>query len=116
MDVALRWWEITDPSVAMLPNEYENCHIGLETYVGKYHEVYPVFQKIFLQKWITDLIALKDICNPFEEAELIVSYAGEIIIPEIQLCLGCLLEISKEIYQNFCKNTLIICDAADMTT
>ena len=74
------------------------------------------FRKSFLQKWITDLIALKDICNPFEEAELIVSDAGEIIIPEIQLCLGCLLEISKEIYQNFCKNTLIICDAANMAT
>ena len=74
------------------------------------------FRKSFLQKWITDLIALKDICNPFEEAELIVSDAGEIIIPEIQLCLGCLLEISKEIYQNFCKNTLIICDAGNMAT
>ena len=37
----------------------------------------------------------KDICNPFEEDELIVLGTGETIIPEIKSSLGNLLEMNE---------------------
>ena len=58
----------------------------------------------------------KDICNPFEEDELIVLGTGETIIPEIQSSLGNLLEMNEEKYQNFRKHRLFLCDVTITVT
>ena len=117
MDAALRRWEIADPEVVRLLNEYEKCHrIGPEIDIGKHHEDYPAFQKMFFADMNNLFDCFNDICNPFEEDELIVLDTGEVMTPEIQSCLGNLLEMNAEKYQNFRKHRLIICDAAITAT
>ena len=116
IDAALRRWEIAGPDVVRLLNKYEKCHrIGPEIDIGKHHEGhhYPAFQKIFFTDVNNLFNCFKDIYNPFEENELIVLDTGEVMTLEIQSCLGNLLEMNKEKYQNFC---LIICDVAITAT
>ena len=58
----------------------------------------------------------KDICNPFEDNELIDLNTCEVVTSEIQSCLGNLLEMNEEKYQNFRKHRLIIFDVAITAT
>ena len=84
-------------------------HIGPKIYIVKHHEDYPAIQKIFLHSFMNYLFDyFQDICNPFKEDELIVLETGQVMIPEIQSCLGNLLEMNEVKYQNFCKRRLII--------
>ena len=113
MDAALRQWKIAGPEVVRLPNKYEKCHsISPEIDIGKHHEDYPAFQKMFFADMNNLFDCFNDICNPFEEDELIVLDTGEVMTPEIQSCLGNLLGMNEEKYQNFRKHRLIICDVA----
>ena len=117
MDAALRQWKIAGPEVVRLPNKYEKCHsISPEIDIGKHHEDYPAFQKMFFTDVNNLFNCFKDICNPFEEDELTVLGTGEIMTPEIQSWLGNLLEMNEEKYQNFRKHRLIICDVAITAT
>ena len=107
MDAALRRWEIAGPEVVRLLNEYEKCHhIGPEIYIEKHHEDYSAFQKMFLTDVNNLFNCFKNICNPFEEDELIALETGEIMTPKIQSCFGNLLEMKEEKYQNFRKHKL----------
>ena len=61
-----------------LLNEYEKCHhIGPEIYISKHLECYPVFQKMFLTDVNNLFNCFKDICNPFEEDQLIDLKTGK---------------------------------------
>ena len=89
-------------------NEYDKCHrIGHEVDIGKHHEDHPAFQKIFFTDVNNMFNCFKDICNPFEEDELIVLDAGEVMTLEIQSFLGNLLKMNEEKYQNFRKHRLL---------
>ena len=110
MDTALRRSEIAGPEEVRLLNEYEKCHhIGPEMYIGKQHEGYPAFQKMFLADVNNLFNCFKEICNPFKENELIDLETVEFLTPEIQSCLGNLLEMNEEKYQNFRKHNHLRC-------
>ena len=84
MDTALRRWEIAGPELVRLLNEYEKCHcVGPEIDIGKHHEDCPAFQKMLFTDVNNLFNCYKDICNPFEEDELIVLDTGEAMNPEI---------------------------------
>ena len=96
-----------------LLNQYEKFHhIGPEICTGKHYEDYLAFQKTFFTDVNNLFDCFKDICNLFEEDELIVLDTGEVMTPEIQSCLDNLLEMNEGKYQNFRKHRLIICDVA----
>ena len=117
IDAALRRWEIVCREVVRLLHEYEKCHnIGLEIDTGKRHEDYPAFHEIFFTDVNNLFNCFKDICNPFEEDELIALNTCEVVTSEIQSCLGNLLEMNEEKYQNFRKHRLIIFDVAITAT
>ena len=101
MDAALRRWEIAGPEVFRLLNEYEKCHIGPEIDTGKHHEEYLAFQKLFFTDVNNLFNRFKDICNLFEEDELIALDIGEVMIPEIYSCLGNLLKMNEEKFKTF---------------
>ena len=91
-------------------------HIGPEIYIGKHHEDYPAIQKMFFTVVNNLFNCFQGVCNSFKEDELIVLDTCEVMIPEIQSCLGNSLEMNEEKYQNFCKRRLIIRDVAIMAT
>ena len=66
-------------------------HIGPAIDIGKHHEDYPVFQRMFFTAVINLLNCFQDICNCFKEDELVVLDTSEVMIAEIQSCLGKLL-------------------------
>ena len=93
--VAVLWqWEISGPDVVRLLNEYEKCHISPEVDTGKHHKDYPAFQKMFFGDVNNLLNCFKDLCNPFQEDELIVLHTNEVMTPENHWCFNNLLEIS----------------------
>ena len=79
-------------------------HIGPEIDIGKHHGDYPAFQRMFFTAANNLFNCFQDICNHFEEDELIILDTSEVMIPEIQSCLGKLLEMIEEKYQNFFVN------------
>ena len=88
--------------MARLLNEYEKCyHLGREIVIGKHHEDYPAFQKTFFTNLNNLFNCFKDICNPFEEDELIVLDTGELMTPEILSFLFNLLEMNEENIKTF---------------
>ena len=91
-------------------------HICPEIDIGKHHEDYPTFQRMFFTAVNNLCNFFQDIFNLFKEDELIVLDTGEVMIPEILSCLGKLLEMNEEKHQNFCKLTLIIFDVAITAT
>ena len=88
--------------MARLLNEYEKYHhLGREIVIGKHHEDYPAFEKTFFTNLNNLFNCFKDICNPFEEDELIVLDTGELMTPEILSLLGNLLEANEENIKTF---------------
>ena len=113
IDAALRPWEIVCREVVRLLSEYEKCHnIGPEIDNGKRHGDYPAFHEIFFTDVNNLFNCFKDICNPFEDNELIDLNTCEVVTSEIQSCLGNLLEK----YHNFRKHRLIVFDVAITAT
>ena len=113
MESTLRRWEVADPDVSWLLNEYEavyhsNC--SSEERKMKHHEDYPALKEIFLKDVSNLFKCFTDICNRSAEERLITLHNGTVMGPEIQNCLATILEVNEERYQMFCKHRIELCD------
>ena len=93
--------------------EYENIHgLNSEQTIGKHHEDYSAFQRVFFKDVKSLFNSFRDICNPFEEERLVTLHRGEAMGPEVRSCLATMLDINEEKYGTFRKHRIMRCDIA----